>query len=146
MPMSKNIELLEIFTDGGSRGNPGQAGIGVVALDGPHQVFTLSERIGITTNNVAEYTAVLRALETLEDKKIFTEKIRFVLDSELIVKQITGVYKVKQPHLQVLRKQIVDLIKKLRDKDQIKLMSFVNVLRDKNKEADKLVNAALDNQ
>lgn len=142
--MSKTIELLEIFTDGGSRGNPGQAGIGVVALDGSHKVFTVSERIGITTNNVAEYTAVLRALETLVVKEIFTEKIRFVLDSELILKQITGVYKVKQPHLQVLRKQIVDLIKKLRDKDQIKLMSFVNVLRDKNKVADKLVNDALD--
>ncbi len=144
--MSKNIELLEIYTDGGSRGNPGQAAIGVVALAGSHKVFTISERIGETTNNVAEYTAVLRALETIESKVIFTEKIRFVLDSELILKQITGVYKVKQPHLQVLRKQIVDLIKKLRDSGNIKLMSFVNVLREKNKEADKLVNAALDNQ
>lgn len=144
--MSKIIELLEIYTDGGSRGNPGQAGIGVVALDKDHKVFTISERIGITTNNVAEYTAVLRALETLEEKEIIAEKIRFVLDSELIVKQITGTYKVKQPHLQVLRNQIVDLIKKLRDKGQIKLMSFVNVLREKNKAADQLVNDALDNQ
>lgn len=142
--MSKIIDLLEIFTDGGSRGNPGKAAIGVVALDDGHQIFTLSERIGETTNNVAEYTAVLRALEKLEEEKIHTEKIRFVLDSELIVKQITGIYKVKQPHLQTLRKQIVEQTKKLRDKGQIKLMSFVNVLREKNKAADKLVNLALD--
>ena len=92
---------------------------------------------------MAEYTAVLRALEEIEIRDISTEKIRFILDSELIVKQITGLYKVKQLHLQELRKSIVSLIKKLRDNDQIKLMSFVNVLRDKNKEADQLVNDAL---
>ncbi len=144
--MAKTIDLLEIFTDGGSRGNPGQAAIGVVAKASGRKIFTISEKIGETTNNVAEYTAVLRALETIESLDIFTEKIRFTLDSELIVKQIVGTYKVKQPHLQVLRKKIVDLIKKLRDLGNIKLMSFVNVLRDKNKEADKLVNDALDNQ
>ena len=143
--MANTINLLEIHTDGGSRGNPGQAAIGVIAKDFSREVFTLSEKIGETTNNVAEYTAVLRALEKIEEDKIFTEKIRFVLDSELIVKQITGLYKVKQPHLQVLRKKIIELIKKLRDNGQINLMSFVNVLRDKNKEADQLVNDALDN-
>ncbi len=141
--MSKTLDLLEINTDGGSRGNPGQAAIGVVAKADGHVVFTLSEKIGETTNNVAEYTAVLRALEEIEIRDISTEKIRFILDSELIVKQITGLYKVKQLHLQELRKSIVSLIKKLRDNDQIKLMSFVNVLRDKNKEADQLVNDAL---
>lgn len=143
--MSQTIELLEINTDGGSRGNPGQAAIGVVAVADGHRIFTVSEAIGETTNNVAEYTAVLRALETIAEKGIYTEKIRFILDSELIVKQITGQYKVKQPHLLTLKKQIIDLVKKLRDQDQIKLMSFVNVLREKNKEADKLVNDALDN-
>jgi len=144
MPMPKTIDLLEINTDGGSRGNPGQAAIGVIAKEGTHKVFSLSEKIGETTNNVAEYTAVLRALEKIEEDMVFTEKIRFVLDSELIVKQITGLYKVKQPHLQVLRKKIIDQTKKLRDSGQIKLLSFVNVLREKNKEADKLVNDALD--
>ena len=142
--MSKTLDFLEINADGGSRGNPGPAAIGVVAKSQGLVIFTLSEKIGENTNNVAEYTAVLRALEKIEEDKIFTEKIRFVLDSELIVKQITGLYKVKQPHLQVLRKQIIDLIKKLRDTGQIKLMSFVNVLRDRNKEADRLVNEALD--
>lgn len=144
MPMSQTIELLEIHTDGGSRGNPGQAAIGVVAKDNDKEVFTLSEKIGITTNNVAEYTAVIRALETIEMMELYSEKIRFVLDSELIVKQITGLYKVKQPHLQELRNKIISQIKKLREANQIKLLSFVNVLREKNKEADKLVNKALD--
>lgn len=144
MAMSKSIELLEINTDGGSRGNPGPAAIGVMARSEGQVIFTLSEKIGENTNNVAEYTAVLRALEKIEADGLKTEKIRFILDSELIVKQITGIYKVKQPHLMVLRKQIIDLIKRLREKGQIKLMSFVNVLRDKNKEADRLVNEALD--
>jgi len=144
MAMSKTVELLEINTDGGSRGNPGPAAIGVIAKSEGRVIFTLSEKIGENTNNVAEYTAVLRALEKIAAEGLYTEKIRFVLDSELIVKQITGLYKVKQTHLMVLHQQIIDLIKKLRAIGQIKLISFVNVLRDKNKEADRLVNEALD--
>ena len=144
--MSKTIELLEINTDGGSRGNPGQAAIGVVAKDEGKEVFTLSEKIGETTNNVAEYTAVLRALETISESNIPSEKIRFILDSELIVRQITGLYKVKQPHLKELKNKIVDLIKQLRDRGLIKLMAFSTVPREKNKEADQLVNDALDSQ
>lgn len=144
--MSKTYDLLEINTDGGSRGNPGPAAIGVYAASNGQKIFTLSEKIGITTNNVAEYTAVLRALEKIMFDEIYADKIRFILDSELILKQITGTYKVKQPHLQTLRQQIVNLIKSLRDNGQIKLMSFVNVLREKNTAADKLVNEALDKQ
>jgi len=144
--MSKTIDLLEINTDGGSRGNPGQAAIGVVAKDEGKEVFTLSEKIGETTNNVAEYTAVLRALETISESNIPSEKIRFILDSELIVRQITGLYKVKQPHLKELKNKIVDLIKQLRDRGLIKLMAFSTVPREKNKEADQLVNDALDSQ
>jgi len=142
--MPNTIDLLEINSDGGSRGNPGQAAIGVIAVSEGKKIFSLSERIGETTNNVAEYTAVIRALEYLESAEISADKTRFILDSELIVKQITGLYKVKQPHLQTLRRQTVDLIRKLRANGQIKLLSFVNVLRDQNKEADKLVNDALD--
>ena len=146
MAMSKTIDLLEINTDGGSRGNHGQAAIGVVAKDEGKEVFTLSEKIGETTNNVAEYTAVLRALETISESNIPSEKIRFILDSELIVRQITGLYKVKQPHLKELKNKIVDLIKQLRDRGLIKLMAFSTVPREKNKEADQLVNDALDSQ
>ena len=142
--MTQKFELLEINTDGGSRGNPGPAGIGVYAASNGHKVFTLSKAIGETTNNVAEYTAVIRSLEILIEKEIFTEKLKFILDSELIAKQITGKYKVKQPHLQLLRQQIIDLVNILREKGQIKLMTFVTVPREQNKRADRLVNEALD--
>jgi ribonuclease HI len=142
--MTQNLELLEINTDGGSRGNPGPAGIGVYAAASGKKVFTLSEAIGETTNNVAEYTAVIRSLETLLEKEIFTEKIKYILDSELIVRQITGKYKVKQPHLKLLRQQIVNLVNTLKDKGQIKLMTFITVPREQNKKADRLVNEALD--
>lgn len=142
--MTKSIELLQINTDGGSRGNPGPAAIGVYAQSESEVVFTLSETIGITTNNVAEYTAVIRALEQLDTLNLYTEKIRFVLDSELIVHQITGKYKVKQPHLQDLHQKIVGLVTDLRKKGNIKLMSFTTVRREFNKDADKLVNQALD--
>jgi len=142
--MTQKFELLEINTDGGSRGNPGPAGIGVYAASNGHKVFTLSETIGETTNNVAEYTAVIRSLEEIASKEIFSGKLKYILDSELIVNQITGKYKVKLPHLKLLRQQVVNLVKDLRDKGQIKLMTFITVPRDQNKKADKLVNDALD--
>lgn len=142
--MTQKYELLEINTDGGSRGNPGPAGIGVYAASEGKEIFTLSETIGETTNNVAEYTAVIRSLEYLTEKEIFTERLKYILDSELIVRQILGKYKVKQPHLQILRQQIVDLVKDLKNKGQIKLMSLTTVPREQNKKADKLVNDALD--
>lgn len=142
--MSNKYELLEINTDGGSRGNPGPAAIGVYAASNGVKVFTLSEAIGETTNNVAEYTAVIRSLEELVEKEVNSEKLKFILDSELIVRQIIGQYKVKQPHLKILRNQAIELIKTLKDKGQINTISFVSVPREQNKNADKLVNEALD--
>jgi len=142
--MIAKYDLLEIHTDGGSRGNPGPAGIGAYAASDGHKVFTLSETIGETTNNVAEYMAVIRSLEVMAEKKIFSEKLKYTLDSELIVRQITGKYKVKLPHLKILRQQVVDLVKDLRGKGQIKLMTFITVPREQNKKADALVNEALD--
>jgi ribonuclease HI len=142
--MTEKYELIEINTDGGSRGNPGPAGIGVYAASRGKVVFTISEAIGETTNNVAEYTAVIRSLEVLIEKKISTQKLKYILDSELIVRQITGKYKVKLPHLKLLRQQVVDLVGKLKDNGQIELMTFTTVPREQNKEADKLVNEALD--
>lgn len=142
--MTNNYDLLEINTDGGSRGNPGPSGIGVYAASNGKKVFTLSETIGETTNNVAEYTAVIRSLQVLVEEKIFTKKLKYILDSELIVKQITGKYKIKQHHLKALRQQIVDLVNILKEKGQINLMTFINVPREQNKKADKLVNDALD--
>lgn len=140
----KKIKLIEIHTDGGSRGNPGPAGIGVTANVEGEEIFTVSKAIGETTNNVAEYTAVIEALNYIEANKINSEKIRFILDSELIVRQITGQYKVKLPHLQELKSQIVKKIEKLREKKFINQITFKHVKRHENKRADELVNLALD--
>ena len=142
--MTQKYSLIEIHTDGGSRGNPGPAGIGAWATSDGQEIFSLSEKIGETTNNVAEYSAVLRSLETLKEKDLRSTKLRFVLDSELIVRQITGIYKVKQPHLKELRHQIVTLINGLKEGKIIEQLSFKTVPREMNKEADQLVNDALD--
>ena len=142
----QTFNLLQINTDGGSRNNPGPAAIGVYATSENKEVFSISEYLGIATNNEAEYQGVIFALNYLKDNNVHASSVTFVLDSELIVKQITGVYKVKQEHLQTLKTKVLVLISELTEKEQIKKISFVNVLREKNKEADRLVNQALDSQ
>ena len=142
----QTFDLLQINTDGGSRNNPGPAAIGVYATSENKEVFSISEYLGIATNNEAEYQGVIFALNYLKDNNVHASSVTFVLDSELIVKQITGVYKVKQEHLQTLKTKVLVLISELTEKEQIKKISFVNVLREKNKEADRLVNQALDSQ
>lgn len=140
----QTYKILQINTDGGSRNNPGPAAVGVYASSENKEVFTISHYLGIATNNEAEYQGVIYALKYLKENQISAEKTTFVLDSELIVKQITGVYKVKQDHLQSLKNQVLALIAELSDSNLIKDLTFVNVLREKNKDADKLVNQALD--
>ncbi|MBU1200423.1 ribonuclease HI family protein [Patescibacteria group bacterium] len=132
----QKINNLNIYTDGGSRGNPGPAAIGVYA----HPLFQLSEPIGETTNNVAEYTAPIKALEYLVKNNIQAKQINFYLDSELVVKQIKGEYKVKQPHLQTLALQAHQLLRQLKSSQ----ISFHYIPREQNKLADALVNQALD--
>jgi len=136
---------LQVNTDGGSRGNPGHSAIGIVICSDQKVIQTHSEYIGITTNNVAEYTAVIKALDLIIKNSIDSENCTFVLDSELIVKQINGLYKVKQSHLQSLNQNIKELINKGLENNNFKKITFTHVLREKNKEADKLVNFALDN-
>jgi len=127
-----------IYTDGGARGNPGPAGIGVIAYDedGREVVFTLSEYIGETTNNQAEYRAVVAAID--KAKKIGAREIDFYLDSELVVKQLNREYKVKESSLQPLFVKIYNAVL------FFKKVTFTHIRREKNKEADRLVNEALD--
>jgi ribonuclease HI len=131
-----------IHTDGGARGNPGPAAIGAIAEMGQEVIFQIPERIGDQTNNVAEYTAVLRALEELDAISTTDSHISFVLDSELVVKQITGIYKVKQPHLRQILLKIHDLMNNL--KKSHNTFGYRHVKREMNKVADSLVNQALD--
>lgn len=124
-----------IYTDGGARGNPGPAGIGAV-LKGRGETLHFKEYIGETTNNVAEYKALIKGLT--QALKHEYKEVTAYLDSELIVKQIKGEYKVKQPHLIPLYAECRDLISILHK------FSIHHIRRELNKEADKLVNLAID--
>ncbi len=130
-------ETLTLQFDGGSRGNPGPAGVGVVILaqDGTPLV-TLGRFIGNATNNVAEYSALILALQ--EAKKLGAKKIVIRGDSELVIKQMRGEYRVKHPDMKVLCGQAQIL---LRDFEAAKIE---HNLREKNVLADKLANLAMD--
>jgi len=130
------MQKLIINTDGGARNNPGPAGIGVVFSDEKGEVIaTFKEYIGEATNNVAEYKALILALEKAKDFEV--EEIECRLDSELVVKQLTGHYKCKEVTLQGLNAQVKDL-------SFFKPIKYVHVRREFNKLADKLVNECID--
>jgi ribonuclease HI len=126
----------KMYTDGGSRGNPGKAAIGVVIYDKNNKkIKEISKYIGIATNNVAEYTALLFGVLTL--KELQCTKVDMFLDSQLIVRQLNGQYKVKDHKMRNLYKKIIENIKGI---DWV----VEHVKREKNKVADQLVNDALD--
>lgn len=126
--------------DGGSRGNPGPAAIGAVVLDGtvdpPAVLATVSECIGVATNNIAEYEALIAGLEAA--KPYEARKIVVRADSQLLIRQLEGRYKVKSEHLQPLHAKARAL---LHGYDEVDLG---HVRREQNVDADTLVNAALD--
>jgi ribonuclease HI len=126
-----------LFTDGASRGNPGQAGAGAVLLNQDGQeMATRSLYLGVCTNNVAEYQALVLGLQTAVD--LGCTHLDLALDSELIVRQIQGRYKVKHPSLQPLFHQVKGLLTRL------EAWSIRHVPREQNKRADALANQALD--
>lgn len=133
---------LIINTDGGARGNPGPAGIGVVISDISGKVLgEFKKYIGEATNNVAEYKALILGLE--ESEKILNLKSEILhlevkMDSELIVRQMQGIYKIKEPTLKVLAEEVVKI------KNNFASVSFTHIRREYNKHADKLVNEAID--
>ena len=130
-------KIIKIYTDGGARGNPGPAGIGIVFYDQKNYLIEkYSQAIGKKTNNQAEYEAVVFALK--KAKKIKFKNVECFSDSELIVNQLSHKYKIKDKKLQPLFIQVWNL---MIDFDKI---IFHHIPREKNKEADKLVNQALD--
>lgn len=130
-------EKLIIHTDGGARNNPGPAGIGCVLYDENKKIIKeISEYIGEATNNQAEYKAVIRALE--EAKKLGADELEFYLDSELVVRQFNRIYKVRDKDLAPLFMKVYNLAQ------GFKKVVFKHVVREKNKEADMLVNRAID--
>ena len=142
------MSKLFINTDGGSRGNPGPAGIGVVFCDeNEKEIFSYNEFIGDGTNNEAEYRAIIEALKLAIKSDWFgqnnsaSEEIVCRLDSQLVVEQINGRYKIKQPHIQVFIDEIREILKKFNIK-----ISFIHIRREQNKRADQLVNEVLDKE
>jgi ribonuclease HI len=130
-------KFLIAHTDGGARGNPGPAGYGVVIHDSEgEKVAAFSQYLGRQTNNFAEYQALIGALEYAVDHG--PKAIKVISDSELMVRQIKGIYKVKDPTLKDLHGRASQLMRKL------DWFEIEHVLRGKNREADELANAAMD--
>ena len=128
---------LVVNVDGGARGNPGPAAIGVVIRDAEGEVITdAAEAIGMATNNVAEYRALLRGIELAAQHGASELELRG--DSELVVKQVRGEYKVKDAGLKPLHAEVRQALSAFSG------WSFEHVRREQNAEADALVNQALD--
>jgi len=124
-------------TDGACRGNPGPAAIGVSVEDADgHEIAHASETIGETTNNVAEYRALIKALEMLIE--LGARKPQLLLDSELIVKQIQGEYRVRNPRMRDLYEEVQTLL------PEFSRVDVRHVPREENTRADALANQALD--
>ncbi len=133
----KNKKLI-IYTDGGARGNPGPAAAGVVIQNEQGEIVgKFSKYLGETTNNQAEYQAVILALE--QAKRLGAQEVEFYLDSQLVVEQLNRNYKVKDQTLARLFIQIWNL------SQSFSKISFKHIPRQQNKLADRLVNQAIDN-
>jgi ribonuclease HI len=132
--MKNNYSL---YTDGGARGNPGPGAVGIVVMKGDEAIFAKGKYLGDKlTNNQAEYRAIIGGLEVA--RKLLINELKCFLDSELVVKQLKGEYRVKDQELKLLFEKVKNLEKEF---DKI---SFHHILREKNKLADSMVNEALD--
>lgn len=136
------MKTLSVYTDGGSRGNPGPAAIGVYIEQDGKPVAQIGKKIGNATNNFAEYSAILEALNFLlenKDKLVFS-KVEFFMDSELAYSQLVGLYKIKNSDI---RKFIFEI--RIKEASLGVPINYSHIRREKNKKADSLVNMALDN-
>ena len=129
----------KLFTDGASRGNPGEAGAGIVLLDKEdNEIAARSSYLGQCTNNVAEYEALLLGLKTA--RELNCSRLSIFMDSQLIVRQVSGRYKVKNVHLKPLFSNAMDLLK------TFDTWSIAHVPRKQNKRADELANRGVDSK
>ncbi len=152
--------MIHIYIDGASRGNPGEAGIGIVIkTDKGETIFSAAGYAGKMTNNQAEYNALIAALTKLKKTPSLISRnasgssteIVIHSDSELVVKQLNGQYKVKENELKKLNNRVQDLIRLIsanqteKDKPGVNI-SFKHVRREQNREADRLANAGIDSK
>jgi ribonuclease HI len=125
-----------LYTDGGSRGNPGPSGIGVIILDSKKKkIKEVSKYIGEATNNIAEYSALICGLE--EAAALDASEVVIYMDSELLAKQLSGEYRVKDENMKRLFEKALGILKGFNSYE------VKHIVREKNKEADKLVNKAI---
>jgi ribonuclease HI len=137
-PKHPPFERLTFYIDGASRGNPGKAAVGIVVLDGKgHVIDEVKRYIGETTNNMAEYQALIEALT--EGKRLGGRVIHVFSDSELLVRQMNGIYKVRDSKLLDFYNEAKRLISSFKE------FKIDHITRDKNSKADSLANEALDN-
>lgn len=135
--LMSDSSVVNIYVDGASRGNPGEAGVGVIIIaKGGKVLKEIGRYLGKTTNNVAEYQALIIALK--EAKSLGVKAIKMFADSELVVKQIKGEYKVKNAGLLPLYKEAKTLLMEFSRYD------IIHINREKNTEADRLANLAID--
>jgi ribonuclease HI len=140
------LSKIKVFTDGASRNNPGPAGIGITVYDENDFIIeTYKEYLGETTNNQAEYNAIIKSLDVIkrliENSAAEFEEIEFYSDSELIVNQLNFDYRVKEPDLALLNNKFHVLVKKLN-----KPFRIFYIERAKNKNSDRLANLAIDDK
>lgn len=128
--------MYEIYCDGASRSNPGEASVGISILKDSEEIATIKKRIGIATNNVAEYLGLIEALKYCVENNIM--EVDIYLDSLLVVQQVNLEYKVKSKKLQEYYNQALDLINKINN------IKINHIRREFNKRADQLANQALD--
>lgn len=134
--------MITIHTDGGARGNPGPAAAGIYIEEKGKIIAAFGKYLGETTNNVAEYSGVVYALEwIIENKIVEAGEIAFFLDSELIVKQLNGIYKIKDAKLRELAFRVHTL-----ESEVGGTITYESIPREKNADADRLVNQILDAQ
>ena len=133
-----------LYADGGSRGNPGPAGAGAVVFDTlGKRVLEVADYLGVATNNIAEYEAVLRGLTKLRDEflpeHLNSAKVTVKMDSKLVVEQLKGNYKVKHPNLIPRYLEVKNIVAR-----SFPNIEYVHVRRELNKDADELANRAMD--
>ena len=136
------MNQLSIFTDGGSRGNPGPAAYGFVIRNGEKIIHESGKEIGIETNNVAEYSGILESLQWIMTNRESLGDISGIdmfMDSQLACRQLNGLYKIKKAHLA----SFLIKIREIEGKIGVPI-TYIHIPREKNKEADRLVNKALD--
>ncbi len=142
--------MINVYIDGASRGNPGEAGIGIlIKTDKGETLFSAAGYSGKMTNNQAEYNALIAALTKINKSPSLlpasnskkTEPVTIYSDSELIIKQLTGQYKVKEPELKKLHYRVKELIQSIPTK-----IEFKHIRREQNREADRLANNGIDSK